>query len=218
MSNQQYLKYFAPDGWAITLDPKPIGSRAHDFEFFHQNYDGENGFCGTAETHEEAVIAIIEMMGMEDSFDNSPAPDLCVVNVVLTPDNNLVISEAVYTQNKYSVSHGLSPFICLGDASGSCNIDTLYHETGHHVDIEFLNFKEPAVGSKQYNSAVVPGSEISCGGICTLDIKDKYIEYCKETIRQSLVNAVDVAKKGIVATMQTGAPLQPIENYSPSYP
>lgn len=218
MENKQHLKYFAPDGWVITCNAKPIVSSAHDFEFVHENYDGENGLCGTAGSHIEAVLAIIDMLDRDDSFNNSPAPDLCVLNVVLTADNNLMIDEAIYTGNTFSVSSGISPFICLGDVSGSCNNYSVYHQTGHYINIEFLNCKEPAVGAKQNNSLIVPGAEISCGGICTLDIKDKYIEYCKKAIRQSLVDSVEVAKKGIVATMQNDVSLQQIENYSPSYP
>ncbi len=50
-----------PNGWKIERNPKSIPSSAHDFDFWHENYDGENGLCGTAESVEDAIEQINEM-------------------------------------------------------------------------------------------------------------------------------------------------------------
>ena len=50
-----------PAGWSITCSPKPIGTNAHDYDFWHENYDGENNLCGTASSLEDAIQQINEM-------------------------------------------------------------------------------------------------------------------------------------------------------------
>ena len=49
------------EGWSITHNPKPIPDFSHDWDFVHEDYDGENGLCGTAAGYHNAVHAIIEL-------------------------------------------------------------------------------------------------------------------------------------------------------------
>lgn len=50
-----------PEGWSITYSPKPIGNGRHDYDFYHDNYDGENGLAGTAEDIYDAIEQINEI-------------------------------------------------------------------------------------------------------------------------------------------------------------
>ena len=47
-----------PEGWHIEIDRKPI--RGFDLDYWHDDYDGENGLCGTAATREHAIQYILE--------------------------------------------------------------------------------------------------------------------------------------------------------------
>jgi len=49
------------DGWHVTLNPKPIPDRRHDWDFWHNDYDGENKLCGTAESVGHALTQIEEI-------------------------------------------------------------------------------------------------------------------------------------------------------------
>lgn len=51
-------------GWKIEKNVKPIPSRLHDFDFWHENYDGAdggNGLAGTASSREDAIEQIEEI-------------------------------------------------------------------------------------------------------------------------------------------------------------
>ncbi len=45
--------------WTIKYDPQPM--RGVNYAFWHENHDGENGLCGTAESVEDAMEQIKEM-------------------------------------------------------------------------------------------------------------------------------------------------------------
>ena len=47
--------------WHITRNPKPIPTRAHDYDFWDNDFDGTNGLCGTAESIADAQRQIEEM-------------------------------------------------------------------------------------------------------------------------------------------------------------
>lgn len=52
------------DGWHIVYSPKPIPDRRHDYDFWHDNYDGAdggNGLCGTASSVGDAIEQIKEI-------------------------------------------------------------------------------------------------------------------------------------------------------------
>ena len=51
----------ALEGWTITKNPKPIPSRNDDYDFVHEDYDGENGLCGTAKSPIHAIQQILEI-------------------------------------------------------------------------------------------------------------------------------------------------------------
>lgn len=53
---EEFLKL---QGWSITYDPKPIPYRSDDFDFIHEDYDGENGLCGTTATFDDALSEIM---------------------------------------------------------------------------------------------------------------------------------------------------------------
>jgi hypothetical protein len=57
-------------GYNITYWPKPIPSRAHDYDFVHQDYDGPGdnrvGSCGSIRD----CILEIEQIEMELGYDN----------------------------------------------------------------------------------------------------------------------------------------------------
>lgn len=48
------------NGWHIEYNPKPIPCRDFDWDFWHDDYDGTNGLCGTAESEAEARQQIEE--------------------------------------------------------------------------------------------------------------------------------------------------------------
>ncbi len=50
-----------PEGWIIEFNPKPIPDRQFDYDFYHEDHDGENGLCGTAKDIEDAVNQINEI-------------------------------------------------------------------------------------------------------------------------------------------------------------
>ena len=51
-----------PDGWHIEYNPKPIPAWVGcDWDYWHDNHDGENGLCGTAGSESDAVEACIAM-------------------------------------------------------------------------------------------------------------------------------------------------------------
>ena len=47
--------------WHIEYNPKPIPDRQHDWDFWHDDHDGENGLCGTAASEGDAKEQIAEM-------------------------------------------------------------------------------------------------------------------------------------------------------------
>ena len=47
-----------PKGWTIVYNPKPIPDRRFDWDYSHENYDGENGLCGNAASFDDAVFEI----------------------------------------------------------------------------------------------------------------------------------------------------------------
>jgi hypothetical protein len=49
-----------PVGWTITYNPKPIPTRDDDWDYVHDDYDGENGLCGTAGSYLEAIRHILD--------------------------------------------------------------------------------------------------------------------------------------------------------------
>ena len=61
------------NGWTIKQDPKPIGSRAFDYEFYHENYDycsieGGNGLAGSGSSVSDCVSQIVEIESEHDFF------------------------------------------------------------------------------------------------------------------------------------------------------
>lgn len=51
------------DGWTIEHSPPPIGDRSFDYQFSHEDYDGENGLCGTGSSIEDCINQIEDMEG-----------------------------------------------------------------------------------------------------------------------------------------------------------
>ena len=51
------------NGWYFRFNLKPIPDRRHDYDFWHEDYDGENGLCGTAENEEDVLEQIREIEG-----------------------------------------------------------------------------------------------------------------------------------------------------------
>ncbi len=49
------------EGWTITFNPKPIPDRSDDWDYVHEDFDGENGLCGTAKSREVAIQYIMEI-------------------------------------------------------------------------------------------------------------------------------------------------------------
>ena len=47
-----------PKGWHIERNMKPIPDRRFDFDFWHDDHDGDNGLCGTAASYADAVDQI----------------------------------------------------------------------------------------------------------------------------------------------------------------
>ena len=56
----------APEGWTIEYNPKPI-KRIGDWDFWHENHDGENGLFGMADSKADALEQIKEI---EDDRNN----------------------------------------------------------------------------------------------------------------------------------------------------
>ena len=53
-----------PPGWHIEKNTKPIPDRRHDYDFWHDNYDGAdggNGLAGTASSIDDALYQISEI-------------------------------------------------------------------------------------------------------------------------------------------------------------
>jgi hypothetical protein len=48
-------------GWHIEKNEKPIPDRRHDYDFWHDDYDGTNGLCGTAQSVSSAMKQIAEI-------------------------------------------------------------------------------------------------------------------------------------------------------------
>jgi len=61
----QIIKY---NGWNISYWKKPIPDRRHDFDFTHDDFDGENGLCGTAKSIYDAVEQIKEIESEHEYF------------------------------------------------------------------------------------------------------------------------------------------------------
>jgi hypothetical protein len=53
------MSIIAPTGWTITYNPKPIPTGKHDYYFVHENFDGENGLCGTGSSIQNCLDEII---------------------------------------------------------------------------------------------------------------------------------------------------------------
>lgn len=47
--------------WTIEKNVKPIPLRDFDYDFWHDDFDGENGLCGTAKNEQDAIGQIEEM-------------------------------------------------------------------------------------------------------------------------------------------------------------
>lgn len=57
-------KHMPLKGWHIQRNKKPIPNRNHDWDFWHDDYDGAdggNGLAGTASSYDDAVSQIIEI-------------------------------------------------------------------------------------------------------------------------------------------------------------
>ena len=53
-----------PNGWHIEYDPKPIPISSHDYNYYHDDYDGAdggNGLAGTASSVDDAMNQIMEI-------------------------------------------------------------------------------------------------------------------------------------------------------------
>jgi len=49
--------------WHIEKNIKPIPDRRFDYDFWHDDHDGDNGLCGNAESESDAMKQIAEMEG-----------------------------------------------------------------------------------------------------------------------------------------------------------
>jgi len=54
------------NGWHIIKDIKAIPSRSFDWDFYHDDHDGENGLCGSASSIEDALEQIDEIESEEE--------------------------------------------------------------------------------------------------------------------------------------------------------
>ena len=68
-----------PNGWHIEYNPKPIPDRRHDYDFWHDDYDGAdggNGLAGTAVNKEDVLEQIreIDKEGLRDAISISTIP------------------------------------------------------------------------------------------------------------------------------------------------
>jgi hypothetical protein len=50
-----------PAGWFIDCDQKPIPDRQFDYDFWHEDHDGENGLCGNGASVEDCIAQIKEI-------------------------------------------------------------------------------------------------------------------------------------------------------------
>ena len=50
-----------PSGWNIELNPKPIPDRSFDYDFWHDDHDGDNGLSGSAASFDDAVQDILRI-------------------------------------------------------------------------------------------------------------------------------------------------------------
>ena len=60
------LSHYVRGKWFIEYNPKPIGSRLHDWDFWHEDHDGApdsncEHLCGTAKSIEAAEVRIEEL-------------------------------------------------------------------------------------------------------------------------------------------------------------
>jgi hypothetical protein len=202
-----YISYFAPAGWTITYNPKPIPNREHDYDFVHDNYDGENGLCGTAKDYLNAIHNIFEIIrdgDMAHEVIGKPAPDISHIDVALSPDGKLTVKEEAYTGNTYTNVAS----VVLGMHNGKFDKKMAMHKLG----MTFIN-REPTASGVKYNGyTVTPGADIQTSGWCQTDHKEKYIQTCKEVIRLSLVNLIDQSKTQLVNLMQPAAAIQPAQD------
>lgn len=56
-------------GWNIQKNVKPMPDRNHDYDFWHDDYDGVddgNGLCGTASSFEDAANQIRDFYPEEE--------------------------------------------------------------------------------------------------------------------------------------------------------
>ena len=49
------------NGWTIKHDTKPIPDRSFDWDFWHDNHDGDNGLCGNASSITDALEQIADI-------------------------------------------------------------------------------------------------------------------------------------------------------------
>lgn len=50
-----------PNGWNIAKEAKPIPDRRFDFDFWHDDHEGDSNLCGTAANKADAVEQIKEI-------------------------------------------------------------------------------------------------------------------------------------------------------------
>ena len=50
-----------PEGWRIDYNPKPIPDRNFDYDFSHDDHDGDNGLCGNGASEEDCIEQIKEI-------------------------------------------------------------------------------------------------------------------------------------------------------------
>lgn len=61
-------------GWHIDKNIKPITDRQHDYDFWHDDYDGAdggNGLAGTASSHADALAQITEIEANTDTSEEA---------------------------------------------------------------------------------------------------------------------------------------------------
>jgi len=58
---------FIPEGWTIIFNPKPIPTKAFDYDYAHDNYDGENELCGTGPSIESCLAQIEAIQNESES-------------------------------------------------------------------------------------------------------------------------------------------------------
>ena len=49
------------NGWNIELNKKPIPDRMFDYDFWHDDHDGDNGLSGSAASFDDAVQEILRI-------------------------------------------------------------------------------------------------------------------------------------------------------------